>query len=85
MVALAERDALPDEVICEFRSEHFRRQSRLHFLGEDGEGGEDAGGDEDGVANRFDVVEEGLDGFLEVFVVRCRKAFDGAVDRKSVV
>ena len=77
MVALAEWHALADEVVRDLGGQHLRCQGGGHLLRDGGEGGQDAGGDLDAVADGLDVVEQGLDALLQILVVGCGQALDG--------
>lgn len=77
VVALAEGHALAHEVVCDLGGEHLGRQGGGHLLRDGGEGGQDAGGDLDAVADGLYVVQQGLDALLQILVVGGGQALDG--------
>lgn len=77
VVGLTEGDAFADEIVGEFRGKHFGGQCGGHLVRVDRQGGQDARGDLQTVADGLDVVEQWLDAFLQVLVVCRREALDG--------
>lgn len=50
----------------------------MHLLGNGGQSGQNTSGNLNAVADGLDVVEKGLDTLLQILVVGCRQALDGA-------
>jgi hypothetical protein len=84
VVALTEWHALPDEVVGKLGGKHLGSQRSVHLLCVDVECRQNSSSDLDRVADGLDVVDEGLDGLLEILVVGRRQALDGDVQTSHV-